>query len=332
MLSRDLRFSGFSARSWQHLVSLFDPSEGPAGEHVAAQDELAKHGTVVVTEAADGSACAAFHTDRGSIDTGSYTSRADLPQLCERQLALRGVVVRRGAIEELTERAALRVLAEDDYVSQWLALLAVARELERDGLLHFWPSRAAIPLPSSAVVARTLDVVLPDEHSFLAVVWEGSEIWTALLLRRRGGDIDLIAGPELVSDVTGPLGGDYRRDHRTLSQAVSRAIAPVHIGLFAERERLTQLLRDPRPGAWAKAIAVRDVIIDPAPAYVHVAAGADALRAAAASTSQWLGGLDILAPFEPLARIVREQVVHVASVTNLLGWNPLQTLAGRLRK
>ncbi|HET6338097.1 MAG TPA: hypothetical protein VFG30_32970, partial [Polyangiales bacterium] len=169
------------------------------------------------------------------------------------------------------------------------------------------------------------------ERSLLAVLWEDSVPWTALLLRRRAGEIDLIAGPEFVLDVVGPLGGDYRRDHRAVSRAVSDAVAPVHIGIYAQRSSFERLLRNPEPGAWAKAVALREIIIDPSPAYVHVALTADAMRATARKTSQYLGGLDFLGFAQPYARYAREQIMHVASVTGLLGWNPLQVLASRLR-
>ncbi|HEX7476271.1 MAG TPA: hypothetical protein VF331_00550 [Polyangiales bacterium] len=326
MLSRDLRFTGFSSSSWIQLLALLGVDLEPHND-----SQPVARGFVVVVENADGSPCAAFHSLNGSFVPDGYNGRADLPELCSRQLARRGVIVRRGAIEELTERAAPRVLGEDDYVAQWLALLGTLREIEREGLIEFWPARTPLPLPSANMVTRALDIVLPDDHSFLAVVWDGTEICTALVVRRHASEIDLIAGAELIMDVTGPLGGDYRRDHRALRRAVSEAIAPVHIGVFAQRDHLMQLLRDPRPGAWTKAVAVRDVIIDPAPAYVNVALAADMVRASARKASEWLGGFDFLAGLEPIARAVRDQVSQVSSVSALLGWNPLQLLAQKLR-
>lgn len=327
MLSTQLRLHGFSADHWLRVLSLL----GMSPHEERAQSDAHARGMLVVVEDDHGHACAAFHSELGSVDPQGYVGRADLGTLCERYLARRGVVLRRGAIEELTERAASRVLRERDFAAQWLQLLGTARELTREGLLYFWPERTQVPLPSAAMVKRALDIVLPDEHCFLAVIWEGSEIWTALCIRRRAGEIDWIAGPETILDVTGPLGGDYRRDHRALSRAVGHAIAPVHIGLFAQRDRLESLLRDPHAGAWAKAVALRDIIVDPAPPYVAVAVSADAMRASAKKTGEWLGGIDFLSFLEPVARVVRDQVSQVASVTSLLGWNPLQVLAERLR-
>ncbi|HKU44595.1 MAG TPA: hypothetical protein VJR89_40825 [Polyangiales bacterium] len=323
MLSAELRVTGFDSQAWARLLSLF----GASAEEASA----AQRGTLVVVVDPLDAPCAAFITQRGPVPIAEYTGRAHLAALCERLGAPRAIVVRLGAIEELTERAVPRVLGTENYAAQWLGLLSAMRELEREGALYFWPERRALPLPNGAVLARTVDTVLPDERALLAVLWEDGVPWTALLLRRRAGEIDLVAGPEFVLDVVGPLGGDYRRDHRAVSRAVSDAVAPVHIGIYAQRSRFELLLRNPAPGAWAKAVALRDIIIDPSPPYVHVALAADALRATARKTSHYLGGLDFLSSLQPAARYAREQVMHVASVTRMLGWNPLEVLASRLR-
>jgi hypothetical protein len=328
VLSANLRVTGYDAVSWGRFVSLFSATDA-SGEPEELHDP---YRVLVVVEDASGAACAAFIADQGSVDASSYATRADLPRLCEELRARRGVALRLGTIEEITERAAEHVLRTDDYAAQWLALFGAMRELEREGALYFWPERAnPVPLPSPQLITRALDVVLPDEHSFVAALWEDTELWTATVVRRRGGQFDLLAGPELVLDVVGPLSGDFRRDHRAVSRAVSSAIAPVQIGIYAQRRRFQRLLREAEPGSWAKAIALREVIIDPSPAYVHVAVGADALRATARKTGEMLGGIDFMAYIEPVARYAREQIAHVASVTGMLGFNPLQLLARRLR-
>lgn len=325
MLSSNLRVTGYDAITWSRLVSLFEVRHAP-------DDHSNSYGMLVVVEDDAGAACAAFIGDRGPIDAASYTGRADLEALCNQLRVRRAVVLKQGTVEELTERAAQQLLRTDDYAAQWLALLSAARELEREGALYFWPpAKNVVPVPSPQLVTRALDVVLPDEHSFVAALWEDTELWTALVLRRRGGQIDLLGGPELVLDAVGPLSGDYRRDHRAVSRAVSASIAPVQLGIYSQYRRFERLLREPEPGAWAKAIALREVIIDPSPAYVHFAVGADAIRATARRTGQLLGGIDFLNYIEPWTRYAREQISHVASVTGMLGFNPLQVLARRLR-
>ena len=325
MLSSNLRVTGYDAVTWYRLVSLFEPRRSP-------DDHSDSYGMLVIVEDSVGQACAAFIGERGPIAAASDPGRGNLPQLCAQHRVRRAVVLKQGAIEDLTERAAQQLLRTDDYAAQWLALLTAARELEREGALYFWPpAKNVVPLPSPQLLTRALDVVLPDEHSFVAALWEDSELWTALVLRRRGGQIDLLGGPELVLDAVGPLSGDYRRDHRAVSRAISASIAPVQLGIYSHYRRFERLLREAEPGAWAKAIALREVIIDPSPAYVHFAVGADALRATARRTGELLGGIDFLSYLEPWTRYAREQISHVASVTGMLGFNPLQVLARRLR-
>ena len=327
MLSTNLRVTGFDAVTWGRFISLFE-----SRRRRARDDHRNSYGVVVVIEDPSGGACAAFIGDRGPIACDQYKSRDDLPALCAEHGVRRGIALKLGTIEELTERATPQMLRTDDYAGQWLALLMAARELEREGALYFWPQpRNVVPLPTPQLVMRALDVVLPDEHSFVAALWEDAELWTALVLRRRGGQFDLIGGPELVLDTVGPLSGDFRRDHRAVSRAISTSIAPLQLGIYTQRRRFERLLREAEPGAWAKAVALREIIIDPSPAYVNIAVGADALRATARRTGELLGGIDFLTFLEPWTRYAREQISHVTSVSGMLGFNPLQVLARRLR-
>src|SRR5690606_23586223 len=142
----------------------------------------------------------------------------------------------------------------------------------------------------------------------------------------------LIAGPDLVARWTGPLGGDWRRDYRIISDAIAEAVAPVHLGVFTELDTMRQLLRSADAGAWARATLVRDVIVHPTPPYVAVALSAAAVRALARESARWLGGIDALAPLAPLATYVRGRVSEVASVTATLGFDPLKVLATWLRR
>lgn len=330
MIAEDIRFEGFDAAAWGNLLSLFT-----RGGKRAAQGELAApaaQGTLVIVLDAAQQPCASFVTGRGPVTLDGFAATDDLGALCALHGVSGAVLLQAGAIEELTERAAEPVLAAPDYGAQWLVLLATARQLEDEGWLRFWPPRSRIPLPSPAVLRRALDVLLPDDRVLLFALWEGTELWTACALQRSGGGLRALIGPDRLLAWAGPLSGDYRRDQRALQRAVTRALAPVHVGVFAQRQRIEQLLADPNPGAWARAFALREVIIDPAPAYVHVAVGADAARAVGRRTSEWLGGLDLVGLVAPAGQYLREHVTRVGSVSDILGFNPLQALAARLRR
>jgi hypothetical protein len=332
VISEDFQFEGFDARDFLNLLSLFR-GPGARGEpDPESFESVPPSGTLVLVLDDQGSPCAALNTSHGAIALPDYDGEADLAPLCERLGVQRAVVLAQGTIEELTERAAHRLRFDADYAAQWLTLFAVARELEAEGKLRFWPPRTNLPLPTANMLYRALDLLLPHDHVLMIVLWDGDALWTACALHRRGAQIDRVVGPKLLLDWTGPLGGDYRRDQRAIRRAVERALGPVHVGLFAQRDAIEELLRDPSPGAWARAVALREIIISPAPRYVHLAVGADAARAAGQRARQWFGGIDVAHYLGPAALFAREHVARIGSITQILGFNPLQALAARLRR
>jgi hypothetical protein len=275
----------------------------------------------------------ALHTVHGRVPHLEYRGPSDLPQLAARFGARRVIAIQQGAIEEVAARVAVRLERGDDYLAQWLVVARTVREMIDTGSIAVWPRPFAhLPIPTSGMVQRALDIVLPDDHAMTMVLWSGTQPWTGVVLRRRRGEIDLVAGPDLIARWSGPLGGDWRRDHRFVNEGISRVVAPVHLGLYGEVASLRRLLRNFEPGAWARAVALRDIIVSPTPPYVAVAVAADAARAVAQRASEWLGGTEALEKLASVARLVRSRVTEIASVTQTLGFDPLQALATMLAR
>ncbi len=343
MIHPALRFEGFDSRSWTNLLSLFAPSvtarvssEGMGSDAPSLEEherEGRSRGTLIVVLDDRDRVLKAVHTVHGRVEGLVYDGPSELPRLAREYRAVRAVVMREGVPEEIAERVARRADRDDDYVAQWLLVARTVRELSEAGLLHVWPRPLAnVPIPTAAMVGRALDTVLPEGTAMVLVVWNGSTPWTGLVLRRQEGGIDLVAGPDLIARWTGPLGGDWRRDYRVVSDAVTETVAPVHLGIFTELSTLRALLRSADAGAWARAVAVRDLIVHPTPPYVAVALGADAVRAVARESTRWLGGVDALAPLAPVVTYLRGRVSEIASVTATLGFDPLKLLAQWLRR
>jgi hypothetical protein len=343
MISASLRFEGFDSQSWTNLVSLFSPgltarlnrtpvtSDAPELDTREAAEQNV--GSLVIIVDDQDQPLKAFHTTRGRVTDTNYSSPSQMPDLCERYGAHRVFVLREGVMEEITERLALRLERGDDYVTQWLTLMRILRELQDAKLIRIWPRPLEnVPVPSPGTVRRALDVVLPDERCMLVTLWQGSSPWTALALRRRSGAIDTVVGPDLICQWAGPLGGDWRRDHRVIVDAVSRALAPVHVGVFSEVDTMRDLLQDATPGHWARSAALRDVIVYPTPPYAAVALGADALRGVTRTTRRFLGGIDALSAVSPITDLIRGRIAEIASVRDLLGFDPLEALAAMLRR
>jgi hypothetical protein len=342
VISPDLRFSGFDARSWTNLVSLFAPSvvdrltadpQSSDDPELSSGDRDERQGTLTIVVGDDDRVLKAFHGTHGRVTDLERAAREELPELGDRYGARRVVWLREGALDELAERFAEQHDRTEDYVGQWLGLARILRDLNEAGMVESYPRPLGrMPIPTAATLRRALDLVLPDERTLLVVLWDRGKIWTAFALRRRGGAIDRVAGPDFITRWTGPLGGDWRRDHRVIADAVSRSVAPVHAGIFCEARTMRAILTRGDGGSWARAVAVRDVIVHPTPAYVAVALGADAVRGAASRAARLVWGIDALASVAPFARLVRGRIGEIASITQTLGFNPLSALARVLRR
>jgi hypothetical protein len=300
---------------------------------VARGEAARARGALVVVLDAGGRVLKSYHTSRGRIVDLVWTGPEHLPELVKEYGAVRALVIREGAADEMAERLALRLQRGDDYATQWLAFAHIFREMQEAGQVVVHPSPLSnVPIPSGGTLRRALDILLPDDHSVVLTVWSGNQPHTTVALRRRRGAIDRVVGPDLIARWVGPLGGDFRRDHRVVVEAVSHALAPVHVGIFAEKRTLEGLLRSSSPGVWAQAVAVRDIIVYPTPPYVAVALGADAVRGVADVTRRFLGGIDFLHAVSPLSDLVRSRISEIASVTATLGFDPLSALAAWLRR
>ncbi|MFN9808905.1 MAG: hypothetical protein ACK6CU_04635 [Deltaproteobacteria bacterium] len=348
MISEDVRIQGFDARAFTNLVSLFapnvvhrherDPAGSDAPELALDPGAAGPDGSLVVVVSARGTLRKVFHTVHGRVRDLDWRGFGALEGLPERYGARRVVALTEGVLEDAFARASARMHREDDYVAQWLHVVRAIREEMDQGRIVVHPRPfVSVPLPTSQLVRRTLDSVLPDDRAFVLAVWRGPTLWTAAILRRRGGEIDWVAGPDQLLAWTGPLGGDWRRDHRVVSQCVAAHVAPVHLGFYGDLRSVRRLLRSREAGAWAKAVASREVILHPTPPYVAVALGADAVRRVAQKSSAvfgggLFGGLDPIRQVMPVLGVLRNRVVEVASVTQTLGFDPLKLLAQFLQR
>jgi len=345
VISPDLRFEGFDVESWTNLVALFSPgvvermenqpatTDAPTADKRDTDGALDLRGALVVVLGNGDRVLKSYHTSRGPIVDLTWGGPESLAELCRTYGARRALTLREGVADEMAERLALRLQRGDDYATQWLAFSRIFREMEDAGQIYVYPRPLEkVPVPSAGTVNRALDIILPDDHSVVMTVWSKGRPFTTVALSRRDGCIDRVVGPDLITRWVGPLGGDFRRDHRVIVDAVSGALAPVHLGVFAELSTLEGLLRASGPGAWAQAVAVRDVIIYPTPPYAAVALGADAVRGVATETRRLLGGVDFFQAFSPLTDLVRSRIAEVASVKATLGFDPLHALSAWLRR
>ena len=333
MSARGWQLRGFEGRSWHRLVSRVArgfASLAPASRVREARSE----GGILFVLYGEAGVVRALHSLRGAVELPMWAGPSSL-EACAASLDTRfAVAAEAGAIEELYERVGGRVHPGDDLWATLLIVLGAARELVDEGELAMVPAIArGVPLPPPEVVRRAWDHLVPDGHALVLALFEGVELETALVLRRRGAGVDLVLGPEALRRMVGPLGGDFRRDFRVVRAAVERDVAPVSCGVFAPTATLRELLMSDEVGGWARAMATRDVVIDPMPPWIAVAAGAGALRAVGRGARDVMAGIESLGLFGPFAKRARElgELVGSVDVRAMLGFNPLDVVGAILR-
>ncbi|MGH7294181.1 MAG: hypothetical protein ACRELB_04580, partial [Polyangiaceae bacterium] len=258
-----------------------------------------------------------------------------LGELAKAHHASWALSLRLGALDEVMERFGARARRGDDLTAQALQLVVIVREMIEEGAITSWPQRLrGIPVPTPQVVRRTLDALCPDGKTIALGVFDGEGLWTAFVVRRRDGAFDVVAGPDELRSLMGLLSGDWRRDYRHLARAVEERYAPLALGCFAEVTRFRALQTDSGPGAWARAAAVRDVILAPMPFAVGVGLGVDGARYAFEGLRVLTGRISPLAAVGPMLDAARARVAKVTGkdVGALLGFDPLAALRSLLER
>jgi len=326
------------------FVRLWQPRATPDREPTRPRG-----GVVVVHE--DGQVLKLLHTRHGRLDPTAATPPNEPPDA--RALALRtgqpsalgqlarahhaswALGLRLGALDEVMERFGARARRGDDLTAQSLQLVTIVREMIGEGAIASWPQRLrGLPVPTANVVRRTMDALCPDGKAIALGLFDAEGLWVSFVARRRDGAFDVIAGPDELRPALGLLSGDWRRDYRHLARAVEERYAPLALGCFAEVGRFRALQTDPHPGAWTRAVAVRDIVLSPTPVAVRVGLGVDGARYALQGLRVITERVAPLAAIGPLVDAARARIAKVTGkdVGALLGFDPMAALRALLER
>ncbi len=327
MLTTDVRFEGWTTEDWVRFLHLWQPRATPDVEATRPRGGLfIIHDSSRIRKM--------LHTRRGRLEPGGPWP-VPLQDLATEHGASWAIEAHLGALDEVMERFGARARREDDLTAQGLVLVGVVRQMMAEGAIASWPARLrGVPPPTDAMVRRAVDAVCADGKAIALGMFKDEELWTALVARRRGDGFDVIAGPDELRPAMGLLSGDWRRDYRHLVRAAEERYAPLAFGCFAEVGAFRDLQTDGRPGAWSRAVAVRDVILSPIPLAVGVALGVDGARYALDGIKIVTGRIDPLGLFDPLLRAVRGKLGQATGkdVPGALGFDPMAALRALLRR
>lgn len=324
MLSADVRFEGFTATDWTRVLSLFRPRRA-GGEQ---RDPARPRGGVIAVHAG-GELRKLVHTEVGRLRLDEARQRfpCTAEALARAHHASWGLILEAGTLEAIMDRFAERTRRGDDITAQTITLAQAAREDLAAGRVDLWPFRLrGVPIPSPAMVRHSLDSVCPVGRTMVVGLFESGELWTSIALRRGANGVNLVLGPDEVRVDMGLLSGDWRRDYRHLSRAIEDRSGPLALGCYAEVATIRKLEVDPNPGAWARAAALRELILSPLPAPLAIPLGVDAGRAAWNALRVVAERVDPVGVVSPAMAILRDITTGDRDVKDVLGFHPLELL------
>jgi hypothetical protein len=247
-------------------------------------------------------------------------------QLAERHGARFALVFTPAGLEQLSDRFSRRLTQQQSFYAQLEAMMQGIRELESEGELELWPTPfAEWPFPTERALAAALDAVCPPGKSLIVAAFEGAELYTSVALRREAQGFEFMLGPARLRRDVGLLSGDFLRDYRYVGAAVENRLGPLALGCYAELSTFQRLAGSEQPGAWATAVAARDVVLTPVTRGVALPLGLDVGRAVfalARSLVSRVGAFDgVAAP--PLAPALKGAYALVeGDVRRYLGFDP----------
>ncbi len=329
MLTLDARFEGWTADDWMRFLHLWKP-------RAPAERELTRpRGGVIVIH--DGRRVRKLlHTVSGRIEAPRAPWPIPLSELAQLHGASWALAAHAGALDEIMERFGARARQGQDLVEQGLELVAIVREMASEGAIDHWPRRLrGVPPPKEVMVRGAMDSLCPAGHALALGMFKDGELWTAFVARRRGPNFDVIAGPDELRREMGLLAGDWRRDYRHLVRAVEERYAPLAFGCFSEVDTFRALQVDGRPGAWSRAMLVRDIVLSPIQVAVGLALGVDGARYAFEHLKVITNRVDPFGFLDPLLRGVRARLGSAAGdkdVSGTLGFDPMAALRALLKR
>ncbi|MBI5489608.1 MAG: hypothetical protein HY905_19905 [Deltaproteobacteria bacterium] len=264
---------------------------------------------------------------------------------CDRAVdaaALRRLRRERGATWALAAGAeALRRLDEAvtagfdpsaDLLACALPLAQAVRDARLAGELLFSPSLLDdLPIPSIASVRGALDLVLPDDRSALLYAFGSRGLSFGFIAEKRHGAIVRVAGHDALGGIA-VRGTHWKAAVPRILAEAARRFAPPAVGVFADESVLRGIVFGSEGAALPRALATREVIVDPLPAWLGVLLGLDTAAKAAGSARS------LLRRFDPFGLAERLDVGRIAGevqrrlgaenpIARVLGFDPLAVLS-----
>lgn len=322
MLARDVEIADIDGRHWQNWLGLLAPPgmlEAPRFAVVWVDGERVLKAIV---------------RGQGAVDPARvpYDGSADAPRQIAEALGVPVVVVLdREALAEVLGIIERELRFEDDFVAQGLTMLRGVKELAGAGIWTEPRLLELVPAPPFDALQRTFDFLVPNGSALVAYVFEDdrSDVHASIIATKVGGHIDQVATHKAIEDVLPArrLARRWRGEHKRVLDAVSERYARPSVAVFLERRTYYRILTGPTD-TLAREIRARNVVIDPAPAWLLGLLGGATVAAVATRGARALSSLLPEQARQLAGRLAKEaRAAANASGANpwaLLGFDPIE--------
>jgi hypothetical protein len=210
---------------------------------------------------------------RGAIDVDQVPYRgADRLLPVARALGVGAVIViEREVIAAIHAEVERELDMGADFVAQALVIVRAIRRRAGKGIWSEPELLELVPPLSYDGLQRTFDMLVPDRTSMATYVFEddGSDVHASIIAVKRRAHIDLVTTHLALGEALDgrALARDWRRRHRDLVKLVAERFEKPVLGLFLERSAFYRIAAGPSDQL-ARELGARNVIIEPAPAWL----------------------------------------------------------------
>jgi hypothetical protein len=286
VLARDVEIADIDGRQWENWLRLLAPP-GAVDDPQFALVWIDDAGAVVK----------AVIRGRGAVPPGEVpyagASQEALAQLAAELGVATVVVLTVDALPELFARIERELRPEDDYVAQGLTMLRALKALAGRKIWSEPRLLELVPAPPYEALQRTFDLLIPDGGAMAAYVFEDdrSGIHASIIATKVRGHIDQVATHKAIADLVPPaaLAGRWRGEHKQVLGAIEHRFARPTVAVFLERATYYRVLTGPTD-TLARELRAKNVLIDPAPAWLLGLLGGATVAAMATRGAKMLAG------------------------------------------
>lgn len=317
MLATDVEIVDIDGRHWDHWIRLLAPPAVIEDPRWAAV--FVERGRPVKTVVAG----------RGAVPQEQVpftgTSRDELAALAA-ALGVRAVcVLDVGALPAVVRDVEASLSLDQDFVAQGVAALRALKKHNGKGVWVEPHILDLVPTPPAEALQRSFDVLIPDGSAMVAYVIEDdrSDVHASIIAVKQGGHVDLATTHLGLADVIdGPrFARDWRGHRRALLAAVEERYAKPCVALFLEKSTFYRVLTGPSDQL-ARELNAKNVVIDPAPAWLLGLLGGATVAAFAGRGARALAG--VLPP--AARRMASDFVASAQSAMRTTGAHPFSLL------